>query len=288
MVVVIGILIYPSIAMAVWWNPFTWKIFNWKKEVQVEDKTNVISTNTTPVDESVSNTKTKEIEELKKEVADLKKKVSNNTQKATPASVITAPKVVKPKTFTLPSGAVIDDKGNLITPAPNLFVPKNTNITQKINPQLLQVAKQMLDTNNKGILLIKNTYQTKYDNASKGQKLCMERYDSNVARAKSDAEYLKTYSRSSGAGGIMNTGTLNNIDQALAYDLETYRLDRDSCLLSYNLPDSSILGKLNQLSNEVSSLRSRINTPSDAVLYQNELRTLGDDILSVADSFRTY
>jgi hypothetical protein len=84
--VVLGVLIYPSMAMAVWWNPFTWKIFQKKEvapQVQVENKANVISADTTPVNNSVQGTQTDEVEKLKKEVADLKKQVSDNSKKTT-------------------------------------------------------------------------------------------------------------------------------------------------------------------------------------------------------------
>lgn len=71
--------------------------------------------------DTMSENKTNEVEKLKKEVTDLKKQVSNNKQKTVPASVNITPEVAKPKTFTLPSGAVIDDNGNLITPAPQPY-----------------------------------------------------------------------------------------------------------------------------------------------------------------------
>jgi hypothetical protein len=152
---------------------------------------------------------------------------------------------------------------------------------EQTNPQLLQVAKQMLDTDDQGILLIKNTYQTKYDNALRGQELCSSKYNNNIAKAKSDAEYLKTSYLESRSGFATSTSQLKEIEDALAYDLETYKNQKESCLLSYKLPNS-VLNKLNQLSGEVSSLRSSINTPDDAVKYQNELKSLGDEILSVA------
>ncbi len=113
--------IIPQFAFASWWNPFSWEIFG-KNEVPVENKIDIGSTNLTSTSNDVSKTKNNEVEKPKKEVAGLKKQVSNNKPKAvvfsTPTPANTAPIVVKPKTFILPSGAVIDDKGNLITPAP--------------------------------------------------------------------------------------------------------------------------------------------------------------------------
>lgn len=162
------------------------------------------------------------------------------------------------------------------------------DVIQQIDPKLLEVAKQMLDQYDEGILKIKNTYQTKYDTALQGQKLCNSRYDIDVEKAKSDAEYLKTSYLESRSGFGTSTGALKEIEDALSYDLESYRLNKESCLIKYSLPNSLIPQKLNELSKEVSSFRSQINTPEDAVKNQNELKLLSDEILAVADLFRIY
>lgn len=162
------------------------------------------------------------------------------------------------------------------------------DVIEQIDPKLLEVAKQMLDQYDEGILTLRNTYKTKYDNASQGQKLCNSRYDIDVEKAKSDAEYLKTSYLESRSGFGTSTGALKEIEDALSYDLENYRLNKESCLIKYSLPNSLIPQKLNELSKEVSSFRSQINTPEDAVKNQNKLKLLSDEILAVTDLFRIY
>jgi hypothetical protein len=243
MVAVIGILIYPSMVMAVWWNPFSW--FKKKITTPVAEQINVINNQTATIKDDNKKVEPKEVIKPKVKVNEATT-IKKSEQAKVEIPIITAPKV------------------------------------EQTNPQLLQVAKQMLDTDDEGILLIKNTYQTKYDNALRGQGLCNSKYNNDTAKAKSTAEYLKTSYLESRSGFATNTYQLKEIEDALAYDLETYRIQKESCLSSYKLPNSSILSKLNQLSDRVSSLRSRINNPDDAVKYQNELKSLGDEILSVA------
>lgn len=128
--VVIG-LIAPQIALASWWNPFSWRVWTvilpHKTEIQ-----EVASTTPALLEEkrvvSGSASKADETAALKKEVEDLKKQVSNIKTKETtqPVSAAVVPATTvqvsaKPTTFTLPSGAVIDDKGNVITPAPQTY-----------------------------------------------------------------------------------------------------------------------------------------------------------------------
>lgn len=162
------------------------------------------------------------------------------------------------------------------------------DVIQQLDPKLLEVAKQWLNTDDDGIALIKDTYQTKYDNAIKGQELCNSAYNNNVSKAKSDAEYLKTTYLESRSGFATSTGALKEIDNALVYDLESYKIIQENCLLKYELPDSSVLKKLKELSNRVSSLRSNIDTPENAVKYQNELESVKNDILSTAGLLSSY
>ena len=58
------ILIIPSIALASWWNPFSWKIFNKKTQISV----------VAPI---IQNTSDEEIQKLKQEIEDLKKQKTN-------------------------------------------------------------------------------------------------------------------------------------------------------------------------------------------------------------------
>lgn len=132
-IILIGltILIVPQIVFAAWWNPFSW--FNgWSfghktdTETQIlenrvkelEKKLDSMATSTTIVATStgktVSNTATTTATTTKIAVkTTIKPKTETSLNIKTEASK----KVVK--TFTLPSGAVIDDAGNIISPPTN-------------------------------------------------------------------------------------------------------------------------------------------------------------------------
>lgn len=79
LVSLVGLFIAPQIALAVWWNPFTWKIFQraptTPPQVQIQA--------TTTVDQSA------EIERLQKEVTELKKPSTSTPQKVAPPHVTT-------------------------------------------------------------------------------------------------------------------------------------------------------------------------------------------------------
>ncbi|MCX6722678.1 MAG: hypothetical protein NT094_01245 [Candidatus Staskawiczbacteria bacterium] len=71
--------IIPSVALASWWNPFSWKIFNRSSEVKIErpiaPPVNQIDTsNQTPKEKKKKLDQSTEIEKLKKEVTELKAK----------------------------------------------------------------------------------------------------------------------------------------------------------------------------------------------------------------------
>lgn len=251
LVAVIGVIIYPSITFASWWNPFSW----FKKAPTIP---------ITQIQPSVP-------------VSKIKVNTEINTKKVTSSNSVS--KNPKPSTQSVSQ--------TVSTPIISAPVQIVSTPNPPTNPQLLQVARQMLDTDDQGIQLVKNTYQSKYDIASRGQQICTTTYNNKVASEKTEAENLKMSERESGSGGL-NTGALNQVDTAMAEDIETLGSLRDACLLSFNLPDSSILGSLNQLSSRVSSLRSNINTPEDAVTYRSELKSLSDDIVSTGGLVSNY
>ena len=87
-IAIIMVFVFPSVTMAAWWNPFTWKIFNWKSETKIERTIPApIPQNTT---EQKTNDQSSEIEKLKKEVEELKKKstsVNPSPKQPTPAVI---------------------------------------------------------------------------------------------------------------------------------------------------------------------------------------------------------
>lgn len=133
LILLILILAIPQIALAAWWDPFSW-FNNWnffnksdnrtqilenrvkELEKKLEDK---VSTTTTPVVTEVSNTATTTVKATTintKTITKPKTEAGQNIKVETPKKVV--------KTFTLPSGAVIDDTGNIISP------PTKTSQTQ--------------------------------------------------------------------------------------------------------------------------------------------------------------
>ncbi|MBI4132714.1 MAG: trypsin-like peptidase domain-containing protein [Candidatus Sungbacteria bacterium] len=121
------VLIVPQIVLAAWWNPFSWKIFAWLpwtpkpavQQVEIEEK------------------KRGEIEALKEQLRieaqkreELEKKIQNTPAKPAETTAKSAPVRSTRKTLTTPSGAVIDELGNVIS-GPTKSTPSitSTNIT---------------------------------------------------------------------------------------------------------------------------------------------------------------
>lgn len=154
-VVALVVFIVPQVALAAWWNPVSWILWNtFRPTPKVQQ---VLIATTTPATSTTSATKKAEtntkqdapkgnkdsvISSLKKQVADLTQKVSQQNQ----------PKVEAPKTsvITLPSGAVVemDASGNIIriiTAAPQQAytspMPTN-NLTQNSPSPSIQTSSQ--------------------------------------------------------------------------------------------------------------------------------------------------
>ena len=130
---ILVILVIPHIALAAWWNPFTWKVFisNKTPKVQVQEVQNATTTqatSTTAIATPTSKVKVKNEEKdilinaLKKQVAELAQKVNQPSQQK-----VETPKI---SVITLPSGAIVetDKSGNIVrivkeAPASTIYVP---------------------------------------------------------------------------------------------------------------------------------------------------------------------
>ena len=111
------ILIIPSIVLASWWNPFSWKIFKKSAETRVEQTVTIppnsmdISSKTIIKEQSKTD-QSAEIEKIKKEVEYLKKKTNKNTTITQPVKVSkeTTPISIKENTQITP---IIKEKENI-------------------------------------------------------------------------------------------------------------------------------------------------------------------------------
>jgi len=145
-VLAVGILITPQIAMAAWWNPISWSVWNFFRstpkvqQVQIATTTPTTSTATT-TKKAETNTKQDTLKDNKDSViSSLKKQVADLTQKENQPN---QPKVEIPKTsvITLPSGAVVEINANgnvirTITAAPQQTYTAPAPMTQQIQSTL--------------------------------------------------------------------------------------------------------------------------------------------------------
>src|SRR3989344_3839153 len=136
------VLVIPQIVFAAWWNPFSW-FNNWSfshksnNETQIledrvkelEKKLDSMATSTpasvmaTSTDKVVSNTATTTATTTK-----IMAKTTVKPKTETSQNIKVEPPKKEVKTFTLPSGAVIDDAGNIISPPTNITSTTNTQL----------------------------------------------------------------------------------------------------------------------------------------------------------------
>ncbi|KKS58615.1 MAG: hypothetical protein UV24_C0019G0019 [Candidatus Nomurabacteria bacterium GW2011_GWA2_42_41] len=118
-------LIVPQVAMASWWNPFTWKIFSKSAEVRVEQSFDVSIENIKATTTATSTAKISQQKEIIKKqntnpaVISAPKKIVEPTVKPTEtiSQVVTKQEEVKiNKIVTLPNGAIaeVDERGDLV------------------------------------------------------------------------------------------------------------------------------------------------------------------------------
>src|SRR3989344_4604580 len=117
-IVAVGIFVVPQIAMAAWWNPFTWKIFTFKKTPKTEMQ-EIKTATTTPIQATTTSNVSSEIEQLKKEIENLKKKQTTKS--------IVPPTLIPQKTSTTIQPT---------TPSP--IVSPSTVTQTKIIPEISQ------------------------------------------------------------------------------------------------------------------------------------------------------
>jgi hypothetical protein len=143
------VLIAPQIAFAAWWNPLSWNIVSvitsWFSAPQ---KTTSI---TVPVSTSASEPIT---QETPKQTNPNPKTTETTQPQVSPSS---QPKQT-PKTFTTPSGAVLDENGNVLVPAPTPQVTYPTQAQQDTINQNNRYQQQLQIVQNKV-----NALQPAYD-----------------------------------------------------------------------------------------------------------------------------
>ena len=134
----IGFLI-PQIALASWWNPFSWKIF-----YRTDTNTQILENRVKELEKKLVNkatttalvTKETSAAEVKAQKIEVKISAKQKTKIIQDIKTETPKKVVE--TFTTPSGAIIDDAGNIISP------PTNTNqFFSTLSQQIAELNKKL-------------------------------------------------------------------------------------------------------------------------------------------------
>lgn len=169
------IFIIPNIALASWWNPFTWKIFK-RRSVPIENIINdssekiIIENNAISKEGDIEKLK-KELEDLekqklKKEIVDLKKEISASKSKSTNA-VAVEEKTIEPIIKTSPV-VKVEEKDNLLVENKDKYGLTNIDWInyEKVIPSLLEKVdshysyilgnKSRIDAINKNIDIVLN------------------------------------------------------------------------------------------------------------------------------------
>lgn len=153
MVAVLGILIYPSMVMASWWNPFTWKIFNKALKVKTEQQI-IIST---PTSDNIKIDNSADTKEVKTPKVIEKKKIVVPTTISTTSTpqIISAPVIVPAQPQPIPTKNEIDELKkvieNLNEKVDNLekkndVVEERVNKIVKFTPEVT-LDKRVIDNN---------------------------------------------------------------------------------------------------------------------------------------------
>jgi len=130
-IIVFTILVVPSVALASWWNPISWSIWDFLKPVQ-----NNQSTQTTPTQKIIQTTTTVNVATT----TSIKKKVNQNK--------VEQPKVEETKTNVISLPVKTDSAGNPLNP--NLDYSKYTVNGQVLSPQdyANYLARKVMDNSN--------------------------------------------------------------------------------------------------------------------------------------------
>ncbi|MBI5620265.1 hypothetical protein HY949_00625 [Candidatus Gottesmanbacteria bacterium] len=283
------IFMVPQVALAAWWNPISWSVWNifrpTPKVQQVQIKTATTTGATTTQEKSA-----------KQDVIAAPKNTKIEQSKPK-AETKTTPKT---KTTTLPNGSVVelDADGNFlrfIKEAPaatgQSTQPTQGNSTKIsstalesellkfLNEQLSQQTKSDLDYYQRTISDLQSLNQMQAGISSSGKQNCLTSYNSKVKYAKDDAQRQKTANAEAQRGFASSPAISQNIDAQLVRDLEDIENWYNSCLAQYQA-DSSVSGRLSQVSSQLSGLRQRVN--SGGTVSTSEVSAVGNEIVSIS------
>src|SRR3989344_1615759 len=118
LIIILIILVIPSVTFASWWNPFTWKVPVKNNSPQTAPARLATTTQAKSEIEELKNQLKLESEkrqELEKKIQTTKESPKTKTQTVSPQPSTSVQKPVEQKTFTTPSGSVIDSSGNVIS-----------------------------------------------------------------------------------------------------------------------------------------------------------------------------
>lgn len=148
--------IIPSIAMASWWNPFSWKVFHKKEIVPQVQAINTESINNTTTEQI--NNSTEEIKKLQKQIDDLKK------QQPVSASTVTAPTVKKEVKKIIPIVGNLPDIKTENFNEKSLISIKGALIELQAFEKGIDITIQEIDKRNKVVLALLNYENEFVDN----------------------------------------------------------------------------------------------------------------------------
>ena len=247
-----------------------------------------------------------EVERLKKEVKELKKKQDTTTPEQSTPTTQNLREQKKPEEksktnmVTLPNGAIVEmgADGNIIRTIKEASAAtsqsaqpaqsNNTKISSTalesellkfLNEQLSQQTKSDLDYYQRTISDLQSLNQMQAGISSSGKQNCLTSYNSKVKYAKDDAQRQKTANAEAQRGFASSPAISQNIDAQLARDLEDIENWYNSCLAQYQA-DSSVSGRLSQVSSQLNSLRQRVN--SGDTVSTSEVSAVGNEIVSIS------
>ncbi|OGG65335.1 hypothetical protein A3D71_04620 [Candidatus Kaiserbacteria bacterium RIFCSPHIGHO2_02_FULL_55_20] len=231
-----------------------------------------------------------EIEQLRQEVADLRAREEdrkNEAEESTKQSSGAKPQTTRPA--IAPVTEPINPPKPTPTPTKSVEVqeqaPKistdslESELLKFLNEQLSQQTKSDLDYYQRTISDLQSLNQMQAGISSSGKQNCLTSYNSKVKYAKDDAQRQKTANAEAQRGFASSPAISQNIDAQLARDLEDVENWYNSCLAQYQA-DSSVSGRLSQVSSQLNSLRQRVN--SGGTVSTSEVSAVGNEIVSIS------
>lgn len=263
----------PQVALAAWWNPISWDVWNIfrlapkTQQVQVAASTSTASTSTT----------TKKIETNARQASDQTRTEGARKQKTeTPISeTANMPRPTPVSTQTKP--AEIQEQAPKIS---NDLL--GSELLKFLNAQLAEQIRSDLDYYSKTVSDIRDLINLQKDIAQRGTQNCLASYNSKVSYARDYAQQQTTANAESQRGFASMPAISQNISAQLARDLESIEIWKSDCLAKYQV-NSSLESRLSQISNNLSSLRERFNGSSVSV-SSSEISSIRNDLLSISRS----